>query len=192
MRQAPPNQVRLSAPNLIRAAGEGRPVASRDLREPDSSVSGCPAQGLESGSACASPPPDASSTAESGSVPTGSACASPAMRMRQAPPNQVRVWCSEPDSRHQRQSLGRLTQSARTRFERFRSLSANSKVHFESSSSFARSLRGRSSFELRAPTRAVRKSKLARHVVATTSRCASSHTSLSKTADDGGRLACFD
>ena len=34
-RQAPPNQVRL-VPNLIRAAGDSRRVASRDLREPDS------------------------------------------------------------------------------------------------------------------------------------------------------------
>src|SRR5258705_5754422 len=55
MRQAPPNQVRLSVPNLIRATGVSRPVASRDLREPDSSVSGRTAQTHEPGSACASP-----------------------------------------------------------------------------------------------------------------------------------------
>jgi len=38
-RQAPPNQVRFGVSNLIRAAGDSRPVASRDLREPDSGVS---------------------------------------------------------------------------------------------------------------------------------------------------------
>jgi hypothetical protein len=37
-RQAPPNQVRFGVPNLIRATGDGRPVPSRDLREPDSIV----------------------------------------------------------------------------------------------------------------------------------------------------------
>jgi hypothetical protein len=40
MRQAPPNQVRLGVPNLIRATRDSRSIASRDLREPDSSVSG--------------------------------------------------------------------------------------------------------------------------------------------------------
>jgi hypothetical protein len=38
MCRAQPNQVRLSGSNLIRATGDGRPVASRDLREPDSSI----------------------------------------------------------------------------------------------------------------------------------------------------------
>jgi hypothetical protein len=37
-RQAPPNQVRVGVPNLIRATGDSRLAASRDLREPDSSV----------------------------------------------------------------------------------------------------------------------------------------------------------
>jgi hypothetical protein len=38
MLQALPNQVRFGVPNLIRATEDSWPVASRDLREPDSSV----------------------------------------------------------------------------------------------------------------------------------------------------------
>jgi hypothetical protein len=37
MRRAPPNQVRFGVPNLIRATGDSRLLASCDLREPDSS-----------------------------------------------------------------------------------------------------------------------------------------------------------
>jgi hypothetical protein len=50
MRQAPPNQVRFRVPNLIRATEDALLIAQDDLREPDSSVTGCSAQTHEPGS----------------------------------------------------------------------------------------------------------------------------------------------